>query len=154
MRRYFGAVVLLCAMATAAHAESFTFSARTSVVNRVIAPVAGSKTIVAQFSTGDIQAVYPARTVRSKAECATWPAPPGGMFTTSGACVATDPDESSYTVVVSCRFVDDKNAVSDCFGQLTGVAGAYQGRTGTVSWRSTSSADGRESSAQGTGLWN
>jgi hypothetical protein len=154
MKRYLCSLALLVVMATAAHAESFTFNARTSVVNRIVAPVAGSKTIVAQFTTGDIEAVYPSRTVRSKAECATWPAPPGGMFTTSGACVATDADESRYTVVVSCRVVDDKSTVNDCFGQLTGVAGIYQGRTGTVSWRSTQTADGKGTSASGTGLWN
>jgi hypothetical protein len=76
------------------------------------------------------------------------------MFTTSGACVATDADASRYTVVVSCRVVDEKSAINDCFGQLTGVAGVYQGRTGTVSWRSTQTADGKGTVASGTGLWN
>ena len=145
---------LVCVTSVAAKAESFTFESRNDIVNRIVAPVAGAKTIVAQFSNGEITAVYPNRKVLSKSNCATWPAPPGGMFTTSGACVATDADASTFTVVVSCRVVDDKVSINDCFGQLTGSGGVYQGKTGTVSWRSTLSSDGKVSTAKGTGMWN
>jgi hypothetical protein len=154
MRKFLVAVALVCALPTTAQADSFTFVSRNDILNRVVAPVAGSKTIVAQFSTGEITATYPNRKVVSKSQCATWPAPPGGLFTTSGACVATDADGSQYTVVVSCRAVEGSAAIGDCFGQLTGTAGAYRGRTGTVSWRSTQSADGKTSTATGTGMWN
>ena len=139
---------------TAASAESFTFESRNEVVNRLVAPVTGSKTIVAQFSNGEITATYPNRKVLSKSSCATWPAPPGGMFSTNGACMATDADGSRFTVVVSCRVVDENRGVSDCFGQLTGVAGVYQDKTGTVSWRWTAAADLRSNTATGTGMWN
>jgi len=154
MKWFVGSVAFVCAMTGAAKAESFAFVARTEVVNRVVAPVAGSKTIVAQFSKGGIDATYPSKKVKSQAECATWPAPSGGMFTTSGACVATDDDGSVFTVVVSCRFIDERNAISDCFGTLTGVGGVYQDRAGTVTWRSTAAADGKSSRAEGTGMWN
>jgi hypothetical protein len=154
MRVFFVSVALIAIMAGAAKAESFTFAARTDVVNRIVAPVAGSKTIVAQFSNGEIEATYSSRKVLSKSQCATWPAPTGGTFTASGVCLALDSDGSQFTVVVSCRVVDDKNTVSDCFGQLTGVSGQYQGKTGTVSWRSTAGGEGKSSSQVGTGLWN
>jgi hypothetical protein len=147
MRKFLGAVALVCALPAMAQADSFTFVSRNDILNRVVAPVAGSKTIV-------VTATYPNRKVVSKSQCATWPAPPGGLFTTSGACVATDADGIQYTVVVSCRAVEGSVTVGDCFGQLTGTAGAYRGRTGTVSWRSTQSADGKVSTATGTGMWN
>jgi hypothetical protein len=140
--------------AGAAKAEPFTFAARTEVVNRIVAPVAGSKTIVAQFSNGEITATYASRKVLSKSQCATWPAPTSGTFTAVGVCLANDSDGSQFTVVVSCRVVDDNNSVSDCFGQLTGVSGQYQGKTGTVTWRSTADAGGKSSAQTGTGLWN
>lgn len=154
MWRFLVPVALACAWPMTAHAESFSFQSRSDIVNRIVAPVQGSKTIVAQFLVGEIAAVYPNRKVVSKSDCATWPAPPGGMFTTSGACVATDADASQYTVVVSCRTVDDQPSVNDCFGQLTGIAGVYQSKTGTVSWRSTVSKDGKISTAVGNGMWN
>jgi hypothetical protein len=154
MRKVLIALALICASPAAVRAESFTFESRNEIVNRIVAPVAGSKTIVAQFSNGQITATYSNRTVLSKSECATWPAPAGSMFTATGACVATDTDGSRFTVVVSCRVVDDKNTVNDCFGQLTGVGGVYQGKTGTVSWRGTLSADAKSTTAKGTGMWN
>jgi hypothetical protein len=154
MRTALITLALVCVSPAAALAESFTFESRNDVVNRLVAPVAGSKTIVAQFSTGEITATYPNRKVLSKSSCATWPAPPGGIFSTSGACMATDADGSRFTVVVSCRIVDEKAGFSDCFGQLTGIAGLYQGKTGTVSWRSTLAADFKSSTAKGTGMWN
>lgn len=154
MWRFPVSAVLACAISAAAQAESFSFESRNDVVNRIVAPVAGSKTIVAQFSNGEISASYPARRVLSKSQCATWPAPPGGMFTTNGACVATDADGSQFTVVVACRVVEGNASVNDCFGQLTGLGGVYQNRTGTVSWRSTASADAKSSSAAGNGMWN
>ncbi|MEQ1868237.1 MAG: hypothetical protein HOP13_01605 [Alphaproteobacteria bacterium] len=154
MRKALITFALVSVTPASALAESFTFESRNDIVNRLVAPVAGSKTIVAQFSSGGITATYSNRKVVSKSNCATWPAPPGGMFTTSGACMATDTDGSRYTVVVSCRIVDEKGGLSDCFGQLTGVAGVYQGKTGTVSWRSTSAADFKSSTATGTGMWN
>jgi hypothetical protein len=154
MRTALVTFALVCVTPAAALADSFTFESRNDIVNRLVAPVAGAKTIVAQFSNGEITATYPNRKVVSKSTCATWPAPPGGMFTTSGACAATDTDGSRFTVVVSCRIVDEKAGLSDCFGQLTGVAGAYQGKTGTVSWRSTLGSDFKSSTAKGTGMWN
>lgn len=154
MRKILMAAALVCASPVAAQAESFTFESRNQIVNRIVAPVAGAKTIVAQFSNGEITATYPNRTVLSKSECATWPAPQGSTFTTTGACVAIDADTSRFTVVVSCRAVEGKTTVNDCFGQLTGVAGVYQGKTGTVSWRGMSSADGKSTTAKGTGMWN
>jgi hypothetical protein len=154
MRKALFTSALVCVTPAVASAESFTFESRNDNVNRLVAPVAGSKTIVAQFSDGEITATCPNRKVISKSACATWPAPPGGMFTTSGACMATDTDGSRFTVVVSCRIVDEKGSLSDCFGQLTGVAGVYQGKTGTVSWRTTSAPDFKSSKATGTGMWN
>lgn len=154
MKLFFLPVALVCLMPAVARAESFNFVSRNEIVNRIVAPVAGSKTIVAQFSTGEIEATYPSRKILSKSNCATWPAPPGGLFTASGACVVTDADTSQYTVVVSCRAVDEKNTLSDCFGQLTGIGGVYQAKTGTVSWRTTLSSDAKSTVSIGTGLWN
>jgi hypothetical protein len=154
MKKVLMIAALVCASPAVAQAESFTFESRNQIVNRIVAPVTGSKTIVAQFSHGEITATYPNRKVVSKSECATWPAPQGSLFTTTGACVATDADGSRYTVVVSCRSVNDKNTVNDCFGQLTGLGGVYQGKTGTVSWRGTLSADAESTTATGTGMWN
>jgi len=154
MRIWLVAIAVLCVMPSVANgAETFTFVARTQITNRVVAPVTGSKTIIAQFSSGQIEVTYPTRKVLSKSECATWPAPPGGLFTSSGACVVVDSDNSQYTVVVSCRLVDDKVTINDCFGQLTGVSGAYQGKSGTVSWRSTVGADNISLTSIGTGQW-
>ena len=139
---------------TAAAGESFTFVSRNDIQNRIVAPVAGSKTIVAQFSTGEIEAAYPTRKILSKSQCATWPAPPGGMFTTNGACRAVDNDGSEFTVVVACRATNEKGTANDCFGQLTGINGVYQGKTGTVSWRGVLSDDSKRTTATGTGIWN
>lgn len=154
MWKFLVPVALVCVLPVAAKAESFTFESRNEIVNRLVAPVTGAKTIVAQFSNGEITATYPNRKVFSKSTCATWPAPPGGTFTTNGACAATDADSSRFTVVVSCRVVDEKSLLNDCFGQLTGVGGVYQGKTGTVSWRSTLSSDAKVTTAKGTGMWN
>ena len=155
MKRLIVSAVLACVLpVAAAKAESFTFASRNDITNRIVAPVAGSKTIVAQFSTGEIEVTYASRKVRSTSQCATWPAPAGSTFTVSGACVAKDADGSQFTVVVSCRAVDEKSTVSDCFGQLTGVSSVYQGKTGTVSWRSTASGDAKSTSSTGTGMWN
>jgi hypothetical protein len=154
MRRLIALSALICLIPLAASAETFTFTSRTEIVNRIVAPVAGAKTIVAQFSTGEIDATYPSRRAKSQVRCATWPAPPGGMFTANGACVASEEDGAQFTVVVACRAVDEKSTVSDCFGQLTGTAGVYEGKTGTVSWRSTVSGDAKVSTAAGNGQWN
>jgi len=154
MRTVFVAVAFVCGVPALANAaETFTFVARTEITNRIVAPVTGSKTIIAQFSSGRIEVTYPGRKVLSKSECATWPAPPGGLFTSNGACVVVDNDSSQYTVVVSCRVVDDKITVNDCFGQLTGVSGAYKGKTGTVTWRSTVAEDNKTLTSVGTGQW-
>lgn len=154
MRTWFVAIAFVCGVPAVANAaETFTFIARTEITNRIVAPVTGSKTIVAQFSSGQIEVTYPARKVLSKSQCATWPAPPGGSFTSNGACVVVDNDASQYTVVVSCRVVDDKITVNDCFGQLTGVSGVYKGKTGTVTWRSTIAEDNKTQTSVGTGQW-
>ena len=63
MRVFLVSVALIFILAGVAKAESFTFAARTEVVNRIVAPVAGSKTIVAQFSNGEIEATYSSRKV-------------------------------------------------------------------------------------------
>lgn len=155
MRPWHALIVLAFGLPAAAEAaETFTFVARAEITNRIVAPVAGSKTIIAQFSSGPIEVTYPGRKVVSKSQCATWPAPPGGSFTSNGACVVIDSDNSQYSVVVSCRLVDAKITINDCFGQLTGVSGVYQSKTGTVSWRSTIAADNKTLTSVGAGQWN
>jgi hypothetical protein len=88
----------------------------------------------------------------SKGTCGTWSAPPGGAITNNGACMFTDAD-GGFSASFACASLNDKNTVANCWGGLTGTAGAYQGKTGTVSWRATQSEDGKSNTAVGSGQW-
>jgi len=147
-------VAVLLASTTVASAESFTFTSTATIANQVGGPVAGGKPVGASFSNGESDTTFASgKKAKSKLQCANWSAQPGQLFTSIGFCTADD-GTSKYTVAFSCQATDEKNTASDCWGRLTGVSGAYQGKVGTASWHGAQNADGKSGTATGQGAWN
>lgn len=143
----------LLASTSLASAEAFTFTSKGAVTNAVAAPGPGGTPTGASFATTESETTWASgKKSNAKGNCATWSAPPGGALTLNGACTLTDAD-GGYAASFACAPMDKKNTVAHCWGGLTGTSGKHQGKSGTVSWRTTLAADGKSNTAVGSGQW-
>jgi hypothetical protein len=151
MKTVLASIVVLLASTSIANAESFTFASTATTTDRVGGPVAGGKPVGASMSSGESNVTYASgKKSTSKTHCANWSAPPGQLFTSTGFCTGEE-GADKYTVAFSCQG-DEKGG--DCWGRLTGTGGAFQNKTGTVTWHGTQNADGKGGTATGQGAWN
>ena len=148
-----GVVSAACLLGSAAGAETFTMAGTGRVTDQVMVPGGGAAPIGALVATSTTKVTMASgKALAGKGHCASWTTDPGSLFTVQGACAGTD-DSGTYSVVYSCQ-TDAKANADDCWGRLTGVGGAYAGKTGTMSWRLMRNADGQTSAFTGAGVWN
>ena len=153
MRLILVSVAALLASTAVASAEAFTFTSSGQTTNQVGAPGPMGRPVGSSFATIESQVTWASgKKSTSKGTCGTWSAPPGGGITNNGACALSDAD-GAFSAYFACASLDDKNTMANCWGQLTGTTGKYQGKGGTVSWRATQSADGKSNTAVGSGQW-
>jgi hypothetical protein len=144
--------MLLCASSLAAHADSFTFTSTSHTVNSLTVSD-GGKPVVAAFSSGSAAIVSAnGSKANNTSNCAFWTAEPGSQFTYEGACTTTEPNGNQSSIVASCVGSTGPQIEADCWGGMTGLAGTYKGKTGTISWHQK--GDGQSSKAWGVGQWN
>jgi hypothetical protein len=154
MKLVFTTAFLLCAVASAANAETFTFKSTSQNLNSINVATGATTFVGAGFSENESQGVYASgQKTNTKGTCAGWSAPVGSQFTNEGACTYTEGASDKASIVFSC-VSDAKTGASDCWGALRGISGRHMGKTGTISWHQTNSADGKTGAAAGTGMWN
>lgn len=152
MKLIFASAVLLCASITAAQAESFTFEATATITNAVML-TSGPAPYGATMSKGTSQVTYASgKKATNNFTCAAWTTPPG-VTNQNGACLFSESAEDTASIASACA-VDAKTNMADCWGQLRGISGRYKGKTGTISWHGTISADQKTGKSVGTGMWN
>src|SRR5580704_6810808 len=75
-------IMLLCASAASANAESFTFKSTTHTVNSVIVSDGMAAPLGAVFGEGQgVTTEASGKTLNTTSSCASWTTPPGGLFT-------------------------------------------------------------------------
>jgi hypothetical protein len=154
MKIIFASLLLIGVSTVAANAETFTFTSTSHTVNVIAAPVAGGSTVGATFGTGKSATVYASgKKTSTTNECASWSTPPGSQFQVSGICVYTEGKDDKASLAFTCAN-GKSNTSGDCWGSLTGMAGRYTGKTGTISWHQSSPDGGKSGMAAGTGMWN
>ena len=154
MKLVFTTAFLLCAVASAANAETFTFKATSHNLNSINVATGATTFVGAGFNEGESQTVYASgQKTTTKNTCAGWGAPAGSPFTDEGVCTFTEGANDKASIVFSC-VSDAKTGAGDCWGALRGVAGRNMGKTGTISWHQTNNADGKTGTAAGTGMSN
>jgi hypothetical protein len=148
------AAAAFLAATAAAHAEPFSFTGTGQVTNEVQAVGPQGRPVGASFATTESQTRWASgKKSSSKGTCANWTVPPSGGITSNGACVLTDSDGGMFSLSFACAAADAKNTMANCWGGMTGTSGAYQGKTGTISWRIKVGADGKSSMSAGSGQW-
>jgi hypothetical protein len=155
MRTLSLALILLLGTAGVASAENFTITGKGTNVSQIGGPGPMGKPIVAGVSKNETEVTWASgKKTTSKGDCMAWSAPPTSGFTAQGICSSADNEGSKTFLVFSCLSLNDKNTASDCWGRLTGLSGAWQGKTATASWRGTQNADGKGGTAVGAGTMN
>ena len=148
------AALFMGGSALAAHAESFTFTGAGTATNTISVTAPDGSPVAAAFNSGKAQLTYASgKTVTSTSTCEQHSAsPPVGIFRQLGECNITDPTGNS-SILYGCNPTKDM-AAANCVGGLWGTSGAYAGKSGTITWHSTVSADGKTATFTGTGQWN
>jgi hypothetical protein len=148
--------MLLGASGVAAQAETFTFTGTGGAPTaQITAPfIGGPKPVQAVFGPSTSQAIYAsgAKTT-STSNCASWTTPPGQTFEVNGACLYTESNGDKTSIVFGCDFANKEQTASNCWGYLSGMAGARLNKTGTMSWHQALAADGKSSTFSGVGQW-
>lgn len=143
----------LALSATAAQAETFTFTSKGAPISRVAGPGPMGKPLVAANSKNEVDLVWASGAKEhSSGECFGWSAPPASGFTTQGACSGDGPSGNAFTVF-SC-LANDKGTESDCWGRVTFTSGKNAGKTATISWHGTQNPDGKGGTSVGAGVMN
>ena len=154
MRTIILAALFLGGSALAANAESFTFTGTGTGTNAISVTAPDGAVVTAGFNAGKAQLTYASgKTVTSTSTCEQHSAtPPIGIFQQYGECTLSDSNGNS-SVLYGCTPTKEAGA-ENCVGGLWGTSGAYAGKSGTLSWHGTVSADGKTGAFTGTGQWN
>ena len=145
----------LALSATAANAETFTFTAKNTQVTQIAGPGPGGKPYIAGSSKSENDVVWASGAkMHGTGDCFGWSAPATSGFTSQGACSGTDANGDKSFLVFSCLAANDKGTESDCWGRLTWTSGKNQGKTATASWHGKQNADGKGGTAVGAGNMN
>ena len=146
MKRFLAALALVCAP-VAAQAETFTFRTTSTPIDRVMWPASTGLPVGASiFNSTSVTTYADGKVSTTKGKCTNWGTPPGSQFFLAGACTYGDASGELYTVQFNCQ-TTGKPQESDCWGRLTGVGGAFKGRTGLIAFHSGGKGGG-------AGLWN
>jgi len=136
----------------AAHAEAFTFTSTTTMIDGVILPgmTPASRPLGAQvFSVVSKTTTADGKALTTQGKCATWFLPTGAQFGLSGACSFGDGTTQIYVVEYTCEMPAKDADGIDCWAKLIGTGGAYKGRSGTAVWLNR-----KDGTSQGTGQWD
>jgi len=139
-----------------ANAESFTFTTKIAAPSNSVMITEGMpKPVGAIFGNSESITTYAdGRKVANTASCAQWTLRPGSSdFDTNGVCTYTEKNGDVASILFGC-ILDTKTQQGDCWGGLQGISGSRKDKTGTISWHSVSSADGKSGTATGVGRWN
>lgn len=139
--------------ASPASAESFTFTGTSTLEHMIVAPVTGGKPVVSSFVKVDTHVTYASgRAADNTAQCSQWTTPPGSTFETNGNCVFKEAGNEA-SIIYGCDANKDQTQ-SNCWGYMSGMAGGWTGKTGTISWHGSVTGDGKSGKSEGTGQWN
>ena len=139
--------MLLVALPAAVHAETFTFKSTSKLISNLIVPAqtAGGKPSGGGMSTITTDATYAdGKKLTSTGQCVQWILPPGDQFGSTTMCKYSDASGDLYLARTTC---ENPGPTSACWGKLTGLGGAFKGRTGAYS---LPNAQG----GVGTGFWS
>lgn len=140
--------------ATAASAETFTFTSTNKPGTQIVGATPGGAPVMAGTFTASSKATYASgKAVTSTAECAQWPTFDDPRFQMGGLCVYTESSGDKASIVFSCSATKPDQTAANCWGALTGMAGSRDKKNGTISWSTSIAADGTGRAA-GAGLWN
>ena len=145
------AAVMACA-ASAAHAETFTFTTTAKVIDSVLlspAAPSGRPEGAEVFTASTLTTFADGKKQTTSGKCASWILPPGSPFGSNGVCAYTEDKAPLYAVEYSCEAPANGGAGVNCWGKLTGQGGPWKGRTGTFGF-----FNGADGSSRGTGQWN
>jgi hypothetical protein len=148
------AALLLGLSATAAQAETFTFTSSFTSVSQIAVPVAGSKSMFLATRNLSTLTYASGKKTTLSGTCAGWSAPSGSTSAVTGICTFSEDAASEATASISCNWTDAKQTQADCWGQMTGMSGHWQGKTGTISWHQIIGSDGKGGTSSGVGMRN
>jgi hypothetical protein len=148
------AALLVGGSALAAHAESFTFKANSTLGAGVQVMGEDGKPIGGGTLTGTGETVMASgKHTQMSYICEGHTALPGGIFESLGVCTVKD-DAGAFYELYGCNPTNKTRTETDCWAGMVGTDGAYKGQHGTNSWHSKDNADGKTSVAWGQGGWN
>jgi hypothetical protein len=123
--------IALPLVATAAQAETFTFTGQITPGMRIGAPGPMGKPIIGGSVKVEMDMVWAsAGKTRASYDCIVFSAPPASGQTIQGVCAATETDGGKYSLLFNC-LAEEKGPQSDCWGRMAYSAGKNAGKTGT-----------------------
>ena len=155
MRALLLAAAALALGATAAHAETYTLTGKSTPGLQVGAPGPMGKPVVGVTVKIDTDIVWASGAkMHSTGDCIGWSAPPTSGASTNGVCNSTDADGAKSALFFTCISTNEQNTESDCWGRIAYTSGKNQGKSSTVSWHGKQNADGKGGTAVGAGNMN
>jgi hypothetical protein len=141
--------------ATAAQAETFTFTGSSQSGLQVGAPGPGGKPVVGTTVRIETNLTWASGAKeKSTGDCVGWTAPPTSGASINGVCNSTGADGAKTALFFTCISTNEQNTESDCWGRIAFTSGKNQGKAATVSWHGKQNADGNGGSAVGAGNMN
>ena len=148
-------LVLVGATAFAAHAETFTGSATSTITSSNVFAASAGKPVVENNINFAGQTIWASgKTTANKGTCANWTTPPGSIFDANGVCNYTDANGDAASILIGCDFAGKDMSQGNCWGGLLGTAGPHAGKSGTISWHFRAAADGKSGESKSVGQWN
>ena len=150
-----GLIKSLCAagaalmLSTTAVAESFSFTSTGEGTGGVSIPMANGATAGAGSSAGTTNWTWASgKKSTSTYVCYSMTDRAGELFALRGMCESTQDGEVVSSVMFGCNYLNEERTETNCVGGLIGRAGAFEGKTGTISWH------GKDGTSNGAGHWN
>lgn len=155
MKRLILIAAMLALSTTIAHAETYTFTGKSTQGMVVVAPGPGGKPIAGVTAKIETEIVWASGAkMRSTGDCVGWTAPPTSGASTNGVCNSTDADGAKSALFFTCIATNETNTESDCWGRIAYTSGKNQGKSATLSWHGKQNADGKSGTAVGAGNMN
>ncbi|HEV2365269.1 MAG TPA: hypothetical protein VGS12_13860 [Caulobacteraceae bacterium] len=149
-----GIGLAIAALASGAHAQQFTISWTSHLVNQINAPVTGGSDVGAVFTEINGQVLSGGQKIPITGQCATWTAPPGQIFERNGVCMTAGPNGGKASFVYGCDWDSKEHTGSACWGFLSGLGGPVDKRVGQASWHLVIHPDRKSADVTGSGQWN
>lgn len=131
-------------------ADTFTTSSTSEVTSAISLSMGDGSTVAAVSNKGSSKAAYAdGSKTTSTFVCQAQTRPPHENFRTVGLCDVTDSSGDTFGILFGCNPTNQEETESNCWGGMVGKTGAYEGRSGTITWHGAE--DGK---SNGSGQWN